>query len=100
MIAAVTSACCAVERLETRTPVRPVPVGNFALAADAERMVAACRDAKVRLMIAYRMQYEATQRAAIAAVRNKEIGDLRMIEAVNGEGAIIATASGTKLRLA
>ena len=53
--------------------------------ADAERMVAACRDARVKLMVAYRMQYEATQRATIAMVRSKELGDLRMIEAVNGQ---------------
>ncbi len=53
--------------------------------ADATRMIAACRDAKVKLMVAYRMQYEATQRATIAMVRGKEIGDLRLIEAVNGQ---------------
>lgn len=54
-------------------------------AADAERMIAACRDARVKLMIAYRMQYEATQRATIAMVRDKSIGDLRLIQAVNGQ---------------
>ncbi|WP_131194399.1 Gfo/Idh/MocA family protein [Lichenihabitans psoromatis] len=53
--------------------------------ADAELMIAACRDAKVKLMIAYRMQYEATQRAAMAMVRKKEIGELRLIQAVNGQ---------------
>ena len=53
--------------------------------ADAERMIAACSAAKVKLMVAYRMQYEATQRATIAMVRSRELGDLRMIEAVNGQ---------------
>ena len=57
-------------------------------AADAERMIAACRDANVKLMIAYRMQYEATQRATIAMVRGKELGDLRMIQAVNGQNDV------------
>ena len=56
--------------------------------AEAEQMIAACRDAKVKLMIAYRMQYEATQRSTIAMVRNKEIGDLRVIEAVNGQNDV------------
>ncbi len=57
-------------------------------AADAERMVAACRAAGVKLMIAYRMQYEATQRAAIAMVRNKELGDVRLMQAVNGQNDV------------
>ena len=53
--------------------------------ADAERMIAACESAKVKLMIAYRMQYEATQRATIEMIRSKDLGDLRMLEAVNGQ---------------
>ena len=59
-----------------------------ATVAEAERMVRACAAAKVKLMIAYRMQYEATQRAAIALSRSGELGDLRMMEAVNGQNDV------------
>ncbi len=59
-----------------------------ATAAEAEQMVKACAEAKVKLMIAYRMQYEPTQRAAIAMVRSRELGDLRMIQAVNGQNDV------------
>ncbi|WP_376094635.1 Gfo/Idh/MocA family protein [Roseomonas sp. CCTCC AB2023176] len=51
--------------------------------ADAEAMVAACAGANVRLMIAYRCQYEPYNRAAIEMVRNGELGRLRFIEATN-----------------
>ena len=53
--------------------------------AQAERMVKACRDAGRKLMIAYRLQYNATHRSLVAMVRDKTLGDLRMIEAVNGQ---------------
>ena len=53
--------------------------------ADAERMVTACHDAGRRLMIAYRCQYEPHHRALIAAVRSGQHGDVRLIEAVNGQ---------------
>ena len=53
--------------------------------ADAERMVAACRDAKRTLMIAYRMQYEPHHRALIRMARSGEHGPIRLIEAVNGQ---------------
>ena len=53
--------------------------------ADAERMVAACRDAKRTLMIAYRMQYEPTHRELIRIARGGEYGPIRLIEAVNGQ---------------
>ncbi len=56
--------------------------------ASAERMVAACKAAGVKLMIAYRMQYEATQRATIALARGGELGDLRLIQAVNGQNDV------------
>ena len=59
-----------------------------ATVAEAERMVQACAAAKVKLMVAYRMQYEATQRAAIALARGGELGDLRMMEAVNGQNDV------------
>ncbi len=53
--------------------------------AEAERMVKACADAKVRLMIAYRLQYDATHRALIGVARSNQFGKLRYIEAVNGQ---------------
>ena len=59
-----------------------------ATVAEAERMVAGCAAAKVRLMVAYRMQYEATQRAAIAMARGGEIGALRLMQAVNGQNDV------------
>ena len=49
--------------------------------ADAERMIAACRDAKRLLMIAYRLQYDPTHRLLIAATRSDEHGPVRYIEA-------------------
>lgn len=53
--------------------------------AEAQQMIAACRQAKRKLMIAYRMQYNATHRALVDIVRRKELGDLRLIEAVNAQ---------------
>ena len=52
---------------------------------DAERMVAACRDAKRLLMIAYRMQYDPYHRALIGMARSGEYGPIRAISAVNGQ---------------
>ena len=53
--------------------------------AEAERMVKACADAKVKLMIAYRLQYDATHRALIDMARSNQFGKLKYIEAVNGQ---------------
>ena len=50
---------------------------------DAQAMVAACAAARVRLMIAYRCQYEPFNREAIRLVRGGELGKLRSIEATN-----------------
>lgn len=52
-------------------------------AEDARKMVAACHAAKVRLMIAYRCQYEKHHRAATEIVRSQIYGKLRFIEATN-----------------
>ena len=54
-------------------------------AADAERMIAACRDARRLLMIAYRMQYDPYHREAIRMARSGESGPVRLIEAANGQ---------------
>lgn len=53
--------------------------------ADAQAMIAACKAAGRRLMIAYRCQYEPTNCAAIKLARSGELGKLRLIEAVNGQ---------------
>lgn len=53
--------------------------------AEAERMVKACKDAGRKLMIAYRLQYDATHRALIDMARNRTFGALRFIAAVNGQ---------------
>ncbi|USQ71813.1 Gfo/Idh/MocA family oxidoreductase [Roseomonas mucosa] len=57
------------------------PMANTA--AEAQEMVEACARAGVRLMVAYRCQYEPYNRAAIALVRSGELGRLRFIEATN-----------------
>lgn len=53
--------------------------------AGAQRMIKACRDADRKLMIAYRLQYDASHRALITTARKKTYGELRFIEAVNGQ---------------
>ncbi|WP_426958105.1 Gfo/Idh/MocA family protein [Muricoccus radiodurans] len=50
---------------------------------EAAEMVTSCARANVRLMIAYRCQYEPYNRAAIEIVRRGELGKLRFIEATN-----------------
>ena len=52
---------------------------------DAERMIAACRDAGRKLMIAYRMQYDPYHRLLIKTVRDGQYGPLRAMSAVNGQ---------------
>ncbi len=52
---------------------------------DAERMVAACRQAGRLLMIAYRCQYLPEFRALVGMVRGRSFGALRMIETTNGQ---------------
>ena len=50
---------------------------------EARAMVAACETAGVKLMIAYRCQYELVNRAAASAVQSGEYGKPRIIEATN-----------------
>ena len=52
---------------------------------EAEQMVAACAKAKVKLMIAYRIQYEPHNRLMQKMVRDKKYGNVKLIEAVNGQ---------------
>ena len=53
--------------------------------AQAREMIGACAAASVKLMIAYRCQYEPNHRAMIKLVREKTYGDLKLIEAHNGQ---------------
>jgi predicted dehydrogenase len=53
--------------------------------ADAQTMIDACNEAKRRLMIAYRMQYEPHQRMLIKLARSQANGPIRLIDAVNGQ---------------
>ena len=50
---------------------------------EARDMVAACRKANVKLMVAYRCQYEPYNREAIRLVRSGRYGAVRIIEATN-----------------
>lgn len=52
--------------------------------AESEQMVAACKKAQRRLMIAYRCQYQPTHLRAVKLIRDGAIGDLRFIEATFG----------------
>lgn len=52
-------------------------------AAEAREMIAACEAAKVRLMIAYRCQFEPYNREATRLVRSGELGRPRIIQAAN-----------------
>lgn len=51
--------------------------------ADGERMIAACREAKRHLMIAYRSQYEPIDRSIAEMVRAGQLGKLRQFVASN-----------------
>ena len=56
-----------------------------ASSAEARAMIAACERAKVKLMIAYRCQYEPYNREVVRLVRSGEFGKPRMIQAFNGQ---------------
>ncbi|MFC5862123.1 Gfo/Idh/MocA family protein [Acidicapsa dinghuensis] len=45
--------------------------------ADCEKMIAACRSAKVKLMVAYRQQYEPMNREVLKMIRAGKVGTLR-----------------------
>ncbi len=51
--------------------------------ADCEKMIAACKTANVKLMIAYRQQYEPNNRAIEKLVREGKLGTLRSYVATN-----------------
>ncbi|MEO6911886.1 MAG: Gfo/Idh/MocA family oxidoreductase [Edaphobacter sp.] len=52
--------------------------------SDAEDMIAACKTANVKLMIAYRLHYEPTNLRAIALIRQGALGKVQSIESANG----------------
>ena len=52
--------------------------------SDAEDMIAACKAANVKLMIAYRLHYEPTNLRAIELIRQGALGKVQAIESANG----------------
>jgi len=52
--------------------------------AEAEQMIAACKAAHVKLMIAYRCQYEPLNLEAIQMIRSGAIGEVQSIESAFG----------------
>ncbi|MBV8570517.1 MAG: Gfo/Idh/MocA family oxidoreductase [Acidobacteriaceae bacterium] len=51
---------------------------------DSQNMIAACKAANKRLMIAYRCQYEPTNLLAIKMIRDGTLGTIQAIESANG----------------
>jgi predicted dehydrogenase len=51
--------------------------------AQAREMTAACKAANVKLMIAYRIQYEPHNREAMRLLRSGELGPVKFIDAIN-----------------
>lgn len=54
-------------------------------AEDCEKMIAACEKANVKLMIAYRIQYEQYNRKVRDIIQSKKFGKVKLIEGVNGQ---------------
>ena len=54
-------------------------------ARDCERMIAACRTANVKLMVAYRSQYEPYDRKLIKMIRGGKLGKLKQFIATNSQ---------------
>lgn len=52
--------------------------------ADANAMIDACKQANVKLLIAYRCQYEPTNLRAIELIRQGRLGTVQAIESANG----------------
>lgn len=52
---------------------------------DCETMIAACSRARVKLMIAYRQQYEPMNRAIVKMVKSGKLGRLKSFIATNGQ---------------
>jgi predicted dehydrogenase len=65
-------------------------------AADCESMIGACRDAGVRLAVAYRCQFEPHHRECMRIARDGDFGPLRLVEA--GLGFRIGDPAQWRLR--
>ena len=52
---------------------------------DCERMIAACNTANVKLMIAYRSQYEPNDRALVKMIRAGKLGKLKQFVSTNSQ---------------
>lgn len=52
---------------------------------EAAEMIAACERAKVKLMVAYRIQFEPYNRKVREIIKSGEYGKVKLIEAVNGQ---------------
>ena len=52
---------------------------------DCEKMIAACEKANVKLMIAYRIQYEQYNRKVREIIKSGKFGKVKLIESVNGQ---------------
>lgn len=53
--------------------------------SDCERMIAACKAANVKLMIAYRSQYESYDRALVKMIREGKFGTLKQFISTNSQ---------------
>jgi predicted dehydrogenase len=53
--------------------------------AECEQMIDACRKAGKKLMIAYRSQYEESDRTLLKMIRNQELGQLKEFISVNSQ---------------
>ena len=67
---------------------------------DCQRMIAACNAAGVKLMIAYRQQYEPMNRALVKLVRDGKLGELRTIIATNAQNQGDPSQWRQKIKLA
>jgi predicted dehydrogenase len=61
------------------------PMANSA--KECELMIAACKEAKVKLMIAYRIQYEPYNRLVRDMVRSQKFGKTKYIQAQNSQSS-------------
>ena len=52
---------------------------------ECEEMIAACRKAERKLMVAYRIQYEPHNRFVRDAIKSKKFGQIKLFESVNGQ---------------
>lgn len=52
---------------------------------ECEEMIAVCQKAGKKLMIAYRIQYEPHNRLVREMIQSKQFGQIKLIEAVNGQ---------------